>query len=288
MQNNEREKKRFEKSKEKRNNNNNKNIIGIKVEYPCPDTDAYLDNNTKTNTNTNSNTNNNTYYNLIKTNQVVKSEDHSKEKKLKQTETNSNHKKISNLQLAKSRHNVLKRKNKTANKTNKKLSVKRSLNSSTSKNLNTCSLYLNNKINVSEDLLFKSNMKKFDISKNLCIKKITNLETNISKKNSKIKKKNIDKRIIDKKLINILTKTDNNSKQLLNDIIKMNNFTARNTVLNYPDRKKRVSKSNLKKAKKKQDLSYSIRASLNPFDQEENRISKIVKRIKSKSRKKQK
>ena len=210
MENNKKEKKRYEKSKEKRNNNN---IIGIKVEYPCPDTDAYLDKNTKANTNTNSNTNNNTYYKVKKTTKIIKSEVHSKEKKLKQTEPDFNYNKISNLQLAKIRHNVLKRKNKTTNKTNKKLSIKHSLNTSISKNLNTYNLYLDNNINASEDLLFKSKMKKLDISKNIFIKKINNLESTRSKKNSKIKKKKNDKKIIDKKLSNTLNKTDNNNSK---------------------------------------------------------------------------
>jgi hypothetical protein len=286
MQNNKKEKKRYENSKEKRNNNNN--IIGIKVEYPCPDIDEYLNNNTKTNTNTNFKTNNNTYYNVKKATQVVKSEVHSKEKKVKQTKSNFNLNKISNLQLAKYRHNVLKRKNKTINNTNSKLSVKHSLNTSISKNLNTYSLYLDNNNNFLEELLFKNKMKKFDTIKNLCIKKINNLESTRLKKNSKIKKKKIDKRILDKRFSNILNKTDNNSKQLLNDTIKINNYTVRNTFLNYHDRKKRVSKCNLKRVKKKQDLSYSIRASSNPFELEEIKISKIVKRIKSKSKKNQK
>ena len=294
MNSHERDKKKNEKSKEKRNNNNN-NIIGIKVEYPCPDTDAYLDNNTKTNTNTN--TNNNTHNNnnnnnnnnnkLMKT-QVIKTERNSKEKKRKKTEINFNFVKISKAHLAKNKQTDIRKKNKTINKTSRRLNVKNNINISTSKNINTFSLYLNSNINVSEDLLFKSKMKKINVSKKIFSKKMSN-ELMRSKKSSNvnIKKKTIHK-IIDNKFLNIFNKNENNTKSLINNIYRIN-YRVRNTVFNYPVRKNkenRVSKCYLKKTAKP-DLSYAIKNSFNPFDQEESKVSRITRYIKSKSKRKQ-
>ncbi len=126
-----------------------------------------------TSINNNKNNNNNNNNKLMKT-QVIKTERNSKEKKRKKTEINFNFVKISKAHLAKNKQTDIRKKNKTINKTSRRLNVKNNINISTSKNINTFSLYLNSNINVSEDLLFKSKMKKINISKKIFSKKMRN------------------------------------------------------------------------------------------------------------------